>query len=62
MLLRAPLLMAVATGMVITALLHGVPYRTELRSRPMGKRRDTLVFIPAWNELITAEVSRRRRK
>jgi hypothetical protein len=46
----------------ITALLCAFLERTELRSRPMGKRRDTLVFIPAWNELITAEVSRRRRK
>jgi hypothetical protein len=46
----------------ITALLCAFLERTELRSRPMGKRHDTLVFIPAWNELITAEVSRRRRK
>ena len=60
MLLRAPLLMAVATGIVITALLHGVPYRTELRSRPMGKRHDTLVTVAG--TLITAEVVRRRRK
>jgi hypothetical protein len=31
----------------------------------MGKRHDTLAFIPAWNEqdaLITAELIRRRRK
>jgi hypothetical protein len=42
----------------MTALL----WRTELRSRPMGERHDTLVFIPAGNELITAEVIRRRRK
>ena len=46
----------------ITALLCAFLERTELRSRPMGKRHDTLVFTPAWNELITAEVSRRRRK
>jgi hypothetical protein len=44
----------------ITALLCAFLERTELRSRPMGKRHDTLVFIPAWNELITAEVIRHR--
>jgi hypothetical protein len=44
----------------ITALLRGVLYRTELRSRPMGKRHDTLVTVAG--TLITAEVIRCRRK
>jgi hypothetical protein len=50
-----------ATDELVVERTHGTD-GTELRSRPMGKRHDTLVFIPAGNELITAEVSRRRRK
>ena len=44
----------------ITALLCAFLERTELRSRPMGKRHDTLVTVAG--TLITAEVVRRRRK